>query len=342
MIRAVLLAGWRLSGQRDVRLLKGLVWAALEGGCVALPYALLYLLLDALVRGSASHWFVCALGLAMLACMALRIFCGVRGLPLIFAGAYAMMGQARLRIAEHLRALPMGWLMRQRGADLSARLTSDIDLIEQLWSHFLGASLSALVSSALLILFLSFLDWQLTLLLLATLPLALLLLTWTQRTMSQPGRRLLSANLATQTALLEYIEGIAVFRCFGRWGMAWQRLEHILSQQHHAMLSLELKPAPWLAGFGLVLELGCVALVWCGAQRIVEGTLMPSLLLVFLVLTLPLCRQIFDLGVSILLLPACRKGMTLFLTGSALPMRSKRRETPWYCEKFPAQWLRTA
>ncbi len=78
-------------------------------------------------------------GLAMLVSVALRIGAGYCGMPLIFAGAYAMMGEARLRIADHLGRLPMGWFNRQRGGDLAARLTSDLELIEHLWSHFLDS-----------------------------------------------------------------------------------------------------------------------------------------------------------------------------------------------------------
>jgi len=303
MIGALLKAGVRLAGKRDPRLARGLCWAMLEGACAALPYMLLYGPLSSVLEDR----FVTPLSLlgytlAMIACVALRILCGMRGMPLIFAAAYAMMGQARLRIADHLRRLPLGWFARQRSGELSARLSSDINLIEQLWSHFMGTFVSGLTMSTLLLAFLLYLDWQLALICAVTLPLAALALAWAQHVAARPGAQMLAANAAAQAALLEYVEGIAVIRCFGRFGTVWRRLERILETQHAAVLALERKPAPWLAAFGLALELGLVALALAGVWRIAAGTLTPALLLVFLVLALPLYRQLFDLGLSTLLL----------------------------------------
>ena len=309
MIAPLLQAGVRLAGHRDPRLLPGLSWALLEGVCAALPYMLLHGLLmsvftfDPKPLATPFNLFTpLGYALAMAACVALRILCGMRGMPLIFAAAYAMMGQARLRITDHLRRLPLGWFTRQRSGDLSARLTSDIELIEQLWSHFVGTFVTGLTMSTLLLAFLLYLDWQLALICAATLPLAALVLARAQHVAAAPGARMLAANTAAQAALLEYVEGIAVIRCFGRFGTVWRRLERILEAQHTALLALERKPAPWLAAYGLILELGLVALVLAGVWRMSSGTLTLSLLLVFLVLALPLYRQLFDLGLSTLLL----------------------------------------
>lgn len=317
MIRAVLQAALRLAGQADPRLWRGLLWAMLEGLFAALPYLLLSrLLVTVLLPGPGAAMRLAFTGsevlgyaVAMLVCLALRIVCGMRGMPLIFAAAYAMMAQARLRIAEHLRQLPLGWFSQQRNGDLSARLTSDIDLIEQLWSHFLGSFVSGLTMSCALLLLLLYLDWQLALFSLVLLPLAALLLARTQQRMTAPGSAMLAASTALQAALLEYIEGIAVIRSFGRFGSAWRQLERILQDQHDAMLALERQPAPWVAGFGLLLELGLLLLLAAGAWRIAAGTLSPALLLVFLLLTLPLYRQLFELGLASLLLRFARSAL---------------------------------
>lgn len=46
-------------------------------------------------------------------------------MPMIFIGAYKMMGQARLRIADHLRKIPLiGWFLLLSSGDLASRLTA--------------------------------------------------------------------------------------------------------------------------------------------------------------------------------------------------------------------------
>lgn len=302
MIRALVQSGFRLSGTSDPRLSQGLAWAVLEGLFAAAPYPVLYLLLRDLFAGTATTASVAWQATAMVLCIALRIFAGTRSMPLIFSGAYAMMGEARLRIADHLRRLPMGWFGRQRGGDLGARLTSDLELVENLWSHFLGIFIAGLAMPAFLLGFLLWLDWRLAIAVMAMIPLALVSLWWSQRVAARPGEQFLAVNAQAQSELLDYIQGIAVIRGFGRFGSAWRKLRRALDQQFDAALAVECRPAPWIALYGFILETGFALLILAGAWLLLDDTLRPDVLVLFLVLALPVYRQLYELGLSTLLL----------------------------------------
>ncbi|QTF07799.1 ABC transporter ATP-binding protein [Brenneria izadpanahii] len=310
MIRELVQSGFRLSGTRDPRLVRGLAWCVAEGFFSALFYMALYGLLHNVFTGVNTPAQSVGYGLAMLASVALRIGAGYCGMPLIFSGAYAMMGEARLRIADHLGRLPMGWFNRQRGGDLAARLTSDLELIEHLWSHFLGVFVSGLAMPIFLMLFLLWVDWHLALLTCAGIPLALLMLSLSQRMAARPGDRMIASGVAAQSALQEYVQGIAVIRSFGRFGQAWKRLESILTEHHDATLAVESKPAPWLAGYGFMLEMGYISLVLAGVWWLSDGALSPDVLILFLILALPVYRQLFDVGLSTLMLRFARRSLS--------------------------------
>jgi len=309
MIRELMQSGFRLSGMRDARLLRGLAWAVAEGLFAAAPCLLLYLLLQGVFAGSLTSARIWGYGLMMAVCVMLRMLAARMGMPLVFSGAYAMMGQARLRIADHLRKLPMGWFGKQRSGDLGARLTSDLELVEHLWSHFLGVFVAGLTAPLFLMLFLFWIDWRLALVVLAGIPLALLALAWSQHVAARPSARMMAASAAAQSALLEYVQGIAVIRSFGRFGMVWQRLQTDLHEHHQALLAVETKPAPWLAAYGFLLETGYLCLVLAGAWWLADGTLTPSTLLLFLVLALPVYRQLFEVGLSTLMLRFARRAL---------------------------------
>lgn len=309
MIRELFQAGYRLSGLRDARLARGLWLAALEGLLAAAPFALLYLLLRDVLAGAVDPWRVLWLSAGMLACLVARMAVGLRSMPLIFTGAYAMMGEARLRLADRLRRLPMGWFVRTHSGDLAARLTSDLELIENLWSHFLGVFVAGLAMPVFLLAFLAWVDWRLSLVVLATLPLSVGALAWSQRLMAQEGPRMAAANAGAQAEVLDYVQGIAVIRSFGRFGDAWRRLQAAVDAQHAAAVAVETRPAPWIAAFGFVLEAGFVMLLLAGTWWVGQGRLTLSELVVFAVLALPVHRQMFDLGVATLLLRFARRAM---------------------------------
>ena len=309
MIRALAQAGFRLAGRRDARLARGIAWAVGEGALSAAFYGALYLLLRRAFAGEASPAFIAGSAVALGALVWLRIAAGQRAMPLIFAGAYAMMGEARLRLADHLRRLPMGWFERQRGGDLAARLTSDLEMVESIWSHFLGVFVSGLAMPCFLLLLLAWLDGPMALAVAAVVPLAVLAMAWTQRVARRPGKRMFAANEAAQAALAEYVAGVPVWRGFGRHGQAWRRLRGILDEQLAAVTAVESRPAPWLALFGFVLEAGFVGLALVGAARLADAAYTPQQLLLFLVVALPLYRQLFEVGLSTLLLRFAHRAM---------------------------------
>jgi len=302
VIVTLLASGFRLSNSRDVRLIHGLYYAVAEGFFTAALYFILYLLLVRAFSNTLTFSFALLAGGGMIACLILRIMAGMIGLPMVFSGAYAMMGEARLRLADHLRRLPMGWFGRQRGGDLGAKLTSDLEVVEQIWSHFIGGFVSGIAMPFFLILLLFWVDPRLSLVLLAGLPLAALALMFTHSIAAKSGTFFVRANAGLQSTLLEYIRGIAVVRSFGRFGMIWQRLERALGEQFAAAIAIEAKPAPWLAAYGFILEISYVALVLCGSWWLSVGSLTTENLLIFLILALPAYRQLFDVGLSTVLL----------------------------------------
>ncbi|NWB89996.1 ABC transporter ATP-binding protein [Pseudomonas agarici] len=302
MIGPLMRAGERLAGERDVRLSQGLRLTALEGLLSAALYPLLYMLLDNLFHGRADYHGILVLALAMIACLAARIVVGALGTPLVFTGAYAMMATARLRLIDHLQRLPLGWFGQANSGEISAQVTSDLELVENLWSHFLGVFALSLAQLAGLMVFLFWLQPLLAAWVLLTLPLAGLAMWVAIRKAMRHAERMLASNNRTQAALQDYLQGIAVIRSFGRFGSALQRLNKVLDAQHRTMIAIELKPAPWIALFGLVIEAGYIFTVLLGCLLIEQGRQGLADLLLFYVLALPLYRQALDLGFATLLL----------------------------------------
>lgn len=309
MFDALISAGYRLSGVRDARLYRGLFWSVVEGACIAAFYPCLYVLLVHVFGGGIDVAYVLLMSAAMLLCVGARMVVSVYAMPLVFSGAFAMMGQARLRVADHLRRLPMGWFADKRSGDLSARLTTDLALIENLWSHFLGVFAASLSMPVFLLGFLLWLDWRMALIVVATLPLAGVALVLGQYLVAREVPALTGANSNMQSEVLEYVRGIAVIRSFGRLGFAWEKLKGAVDAQYAAAVVNEVKPAMSLALFGLMIEAGFVVLVLMGCYWLRAGAVSAETLVIFCVMALPIHRQVFNLGVATILLRYARRAM---------------------------------
>jgi ATP-binding cassette subfamily B protein len=220
------------------------------------------------------------------------------------------MGRARLRLADHLRTLPLGWYARQRTGSLAGSLVSDLLVVEDIWAHFLGVFFGGLLVPLLVTALLVALDWKLGLAVAASLPLAFGLLVFAQHLMIGLAARLQAANAHGQAEVLDYVQGIAVVRAFGgrSGGPAFERLAGALEAMRRQALAIELWPAPLMVLFGFAVEAGFALAVWWGAQRLGHD-LDGATLLLLAVLSLPVYRQLYEVGLALLQLRFARQAL---------------------------------
>ncbi|UJR82301.1 ABC transporter ATP-binding protein [Sandaracinus amylolyticus] len=309
MLRDVFLLGERLAGRRDARLRRGLFFAFGEALAIAAPYAVVLLLVrEALERRlsmTLTGWATFAIALSVL----LRLVLSRGAMSNIFIAAHALMGQARIRTADHLRRLPMGFFTQRRSGELAGVLTTDLALVEDVWSHTVAVFAASFALPMLVGLGLCALDWRLGLVVLAALPVALVVLAATTPVFVREIDAVLDAGADVSGRVVEYVQGIAVLRAFGRHGDVYQRLVSAMERLRDALVRADVLPSPLLAAFGFVIEVSFVAVAYAGSELVLRGSIEPGVLLVFLVVTVGVVQQVAGLGVALLLLRASQRAL---------------------------------
>lgn len=304
-----ILVGERLAGRKDARLQRGLYLAFGEALTIAAPYALvLYLVREALedrLTMRLTWWITGGIVLSVL----LRLVLAGAAMSNIFVAAHALMGQARIRTADHLRRLPMGFFTQTRSGELAGVLTTDIALVEEIWSHTVGVFAASFALPILVGVGLCFLDIRLGIVILAALPVAVLVLWATTRMFVREIEAVLDATADVSARIVEYVQGIAVLRAFGRHGEFYQRLVAAMERLRDALIRVDVLPSPLLAVFGLAIEFSFVAVAWAGSALALRGAIEPGVLLVFLVVTVGVVRQVADLGTALLMLRASQRAL---------------------------------
>ncbi|MFC4928834.1 ABC transporter ATP-binding protein [Delftia deserti] len=298
-----------LSGKRDPRLLQGMALAVGEALAATAPYLLTYVLLDDLFAGQLSlqrtGWLVAGIALAL----AVQIGFGIPSVSRIYGAAYGQMGEARIRLADHLRRLPMGFFSRRRGGQLAGVLTSDMALIEDIWCHFIGLFTVSAALPLFMGLALVAIDWRMGLAIFLTLPLAVVVLLGAMRRMDRETRALVQASDHAKNASAEYVQGIAVLRSFGRQGEGLERLRLALAQLRDAAIRMETGPAPLIHAFSFITEAGFVCVLLIGSYLLSGGTLGAPAFLMFALLAITMTRRLSDLGITLWLLRFAHKGL---------------------------------
>lgn len=309
MLGELFTLGERLAGRRDARLRRGLLFAFGEALATSAPYALVLLLVRAALERNLTltlTWWVTA-GIAV--SVVVRMFFARAAMSDIFLAAHSLMGQARIRAADHLRKLPMGFFTHRRSGELAGVLTTDVALVEDIWSHTIGIFSASFSLPVLVGVGLCFLDWRLGFIVMATLPLALLVLGLTTRLFVRELDAVIDATADVNARVVEYVQGIAVLRAFGRQGEVYERFVRAMERLRDALIRADVLPSPLLSAFGFVVEAAFVAVAFAGSWLALGDAIAPGTLLVFLVVTVGVMRQVADLGVALLLLRGSQRAL---------------------------------
>ena len=123
-----------LAGTTNRQLRKGLLQGAAEALMGAIPYVCMYFVLMDVVHNKVTLMRTLVLMSVMFAALAVQIAIGIQSMLNIMIGSNTLFGQARLRIADHIHRLPMGWLEQQKSGVLTDLLTSRLNLLADIWS----------------------------------------------------------------------------------------------------------------------------------------------------------------------------------------------------------------
>ncbi|HPJ26664.1 MAG TPA: ABC transporter ATP-binding protein [Synergistaceae bacterium] len=232
-------------------------------------------------------WWVCAaLGAYMIV-----IFLGeIPPYRASYRGAYEVAAEGRIHLAEHLRKLPLGFLLGRDPGDLANMMMGDFALLEQGISHIAPQLAGALVAPIIALLGLSFLDWRMALALFMPLPVGVFLLGITAGIMRIKGLRHMRIKIDAANRLQEYLNGIRVVKAYNLVGPRFARLEKAFRDFMKESIRLEAIGGSIILPIIACIRTGLTIMIVTGSYLLLEGTLSPFVFLAFLLVG----SRIFD------------------------------------------------
>lgn len=294
--------GFDLAGRSDPRLRRGFATGILAAVVDALPYAVLAVVLPALVTtdngADAVPWLTPWLGVALLAAaLPLGVWLRAQALLDNFAGSYGLVADARLNVADHLARLPVGRVLRHRDAALAELLTSRFSQYQDIITHVWGLVITNSALPALLWLLLVWIDGWLALLLLGVLPLAALTIPWSHALLDRAAARVMTSRERVTTGVVEMVQGARDLRGFDTTGQHHAALNRNLHGLERASRTAEAAVAPALSLYGLMVGIGLASVTLTGGLLWEAGQLEALPFLLALLVSARLCAALTDLGV---------------------------------------------
>ena len=264
---------------------KGTFWTVLVNlvvmGGVGILYLVMSGLMETLTDGTALPAALPVL--AGLAAFALLSFLThLQQYKATYGLVYGEVKTTRLRLAERLRKLPLGFFGKRDLADLTETLMGDVNRMEHVWSHVLGYLYGSYISTAVIAVCLLWYDWRLALACLWGVPVAFGLLFGSRKLTERQAERTKRAAVRVSDGMQEALENVREIRATNQEERYLAGLYRKIDDHERIMIRGELVTGLFVNGASVIMRLGVATTILVGAGLILSGQNDFMLLFLFL------------------------------------------------------------
>ena len=263
---------------------KGTFWTVIVNLVVMGGVSILYLVMSGLMETLAGGVLPAALPvLAGLVIFALLSFLThLQQYKATYGLVYGEVKATRLRLAERLRKLPLGFFGKRDLADLTETLMGDVNRMEHVWSHVLGYLYGSYISTAVIAVCLLWYDWRLTIACLWGVPVAFGLLFGSRKLTERQAERTKRAAVRVSDGMQEALENVREIRATNQEERYLAGLYRKIDEHERVMIRGELVTGLFVNGASVIMRLGVATTILVGAGLILSGQIDFMLLFLFL------------------------------------------------------------
>ena len=254
---------------------KGLIWATAACTVADLvlmfPVGLLYLLVNDFLNSSVRSGLLYGLGIAV--ALLLVLLSEFWKYNATYFSTYRESGACRIRLAEKLRQLPLSFFGKKDLADLTNTIMGDVQVTEQMFSHYVPQFYGSIISTCLVAVSLLRYDWQMALAALWVLPVALVIVGFSKKAQNHFNLKLNDAKLEVVEGIQECLETVRDLKSTKAEGAYLEKLNRKIEEQEGRHIKTELGVAMFVVPAQMILKLGIASVALVGSMRLISGEL---------------------------------------------------------------------
>jgi ATP-binding cassette subfamily B protein len=240
-------------------------------------------------------------GLGVIAWQYLAVLLGSFGLEYLQTWLMQMTGQRimydlRMQIYERLQRLDLRFYDRNPVGRLMTRVTSDVDVLNDLFTAGVVAVFGDVFTLAGIMIVMLAIDWQLALTSFAVLPLIFFVTQWFRRNVRESYRTVRTWIARINAFLQENITGMSTVQLFRREDMNFARFDTINAQHRDANIDSIFYYAVFYPAIEIVGAMAASLIIWYGGLQVMGGTLTLGALVAFLQYSSRFFRPISDMS----------------------------------------------
>jgi ATP-binding cassette subfamily B protein len=263
--------------------------AALSTAAELVPFYALYRAVAALVESSSAaaaggeltRWAWVAL-----AGIVVRYVLFGLALYVSHLAAYDLLYRLRIRMAEHLARLPLGWFSRRRSGGLKKVMADDVERLELFLAHAVPDLAAAVTVSTATTVWLVARDGRMGLAAIVVVPAAFACLAWSLRRSNDRVVGYHRSMATMNAAIVEHVRGLPVVKVFNRSHERVADVDHAVAEHARWVAELNRRYLPLGTAYYSLVVASIFLVVPVGAALHARGSLATDELLFYLVIGL--------------------------------------------------------
>ncbi len=207
-----------------------------------------------------------------------------------------IMFDMRMQIYAHLQRLDLAFYDRNPVGRLMTRVTTDVDVINDLFTSGVVAAFGDLFMLVGIMITLLWMDWRLAAIAFSVLPLIFVLAQWFRHNVRESYRKVRLRIARINAFLNEHINGMSTVQLFGREEVSYGRFEHINREHRDANVEQVFYYAVFLPAVEFVAAIATGLILWFGGGFVIGGTLTLGSLVAFVLYAGRFFRPISDMS----------------------------------------------
>lgn len=222
--------------------------------------------------------------------------CEFGGMWLMQTIGQRIMFDLRMQIYGHLQRLSLSYYDRHPVGRLMTRVTSDVDVLNDLFSSGMVSVFGDVVMLAGIVTVLLTMDWRLALIAFSVLPLILWVTHWFRKHVRESYRTVRTLVARINAFLQENITGMATVQLFRREQVNFSRFDDINRAHRDANLQSIFYYAVFYPAIEIISALAGALIIWFGGGFVMQDTLTLGTLVAFLQYAQRFFRPISDMS----------------------------------------------
>lgn len=203
-----------------------------------------------------------------------------------YIASYKESNHTRVRIAEHLTALPMSFYNTKDLSEITTNMMADCSSMESMLSSTIPPLIANLISSTVTCILLALFEWRLAICVFITIPLAFLIIYASKRKQKELFEKQVAEKLQASEHIQEYLEGMKVVKSCNMAGESFENLKQVLTRLKNISVKVELAVGIFMSSASMVLQAGIGITVFVGCMLLLNGQVsLLTLLMFFLMAT---------------------------------------------------------